>query len=151
MLHGQRPKLYGAGLNVRDWIHVDDHNSAVWAIIDRGRMGETYLIGADGETDNLTVVRTVLYLMGLPADEFDHVSATAQVTTFACDRRLAAARRAWGWEPRFGDFRSGLAATIDWYRANEAWWRPAKLAAEDSEYGGWAGGAVPRGGRAADS
>src|SRR5690554_7978089 len=60
ILDGQRPKLYGAGLNVRDWIHVDDHNRAVWTIIDKGRPGETYLIGADGELDNKTVIEMIL-------------------------------------------------------------------------------------------
>ena len=54
VIDGVRPKLYGAGLNVRDWIHVDDHNTGVWAIIDRGQIGETYLIGADGEVNNET-------------------------------------------------------------------------------------------------
>ncbi|MXP20245.1 NAD-dependent epimerase/dehydratase family protein [Gordonia sp. HNM0687] len=56
VLAGVRPKLYGDGLNVRDWIHVDDHNDAVWTIIERGEIGETYLIGADGEVNNRTVV-----------------------------------------------------------------------------------------------
>ena len=56
VIDGVRPKLYGAGLNVRDWIHVDDHNEAVWTIIDKGVIGETYLIGADGEVNNRDVV-----------------------------------------------------------------------------------------------
>ncbi|MBE7190040.1 dTDP-glucose 4,6-dehydratase, partial [Jatrophihabitans endophyticus] len=62
VLSGTRPKLYGAGENVRDWIHVDDHNSAVWTIVDRGEIGRTYLIGADGERNNLDVLRTILEL-----------------------------------------------------------------------------------------
>jgi len=129
VLDGERPKLYGAGLNVRDWIHVDDHNRAVWDIIDRGRMGETYLIGADGEANNLAVVRTILELMGLPADAFDHVSdRPGHDLRYAIDSSRL--RSELGWEPTFGDFRSGLAATIEWYRDNEAWWRPAKLATE---------------------
>ena len=64
VIDGVRPKLYGAGLNVRDWIHVDDHNTGVWAIIDRGQIGETYLIGADGEVNNVTVIRDILEAMG---------------------------------------------------------------------------------------
>ncbi|MCD2130124.1 GDP-mannose 4,6-dehydratase, partial [Rhodococcus ruber] len=64
VLDGVRPRLYGTGANVRDWIHVDDHNRAVWTIIDKGEIGQTYLIGADGETDNRTVVETVLELCG---------------------------------------------------------------------------------------
>ncbi|MGC4175310.1 dTDP-glucose 4,6-dehydratase [Demequina sp.] len=129
VLDGVRPKLYGAGLNVRDWIHVDDHNSGVWAIIDRGRIGETYLIGADGEVNNLTVVRTLLELMGQEPDAFDHVNdRPGHDLRYAID--ASRLRSELGWEPQYGDFRSGLAATIDWYRENEAWWRPAKLATE---------------------
>ncbi|NHN56413.1 dTDP-glucose 4,6-dehydratase [Calidifontibacter sp. DB0510] len=129
ILDGQRPKLYGAGRNVRDWIHVDDHNTAVWAIIEAGRVGQTYLIGADGEADNRTVIETILELMGQPADAFDQVTDRAgHDLRYAIDARLV--REELGWEPRFGDFLDGLAATIEWYRANEAWWRPMKAATE---------------------
>ena len=129
VLDGRRPRLYGDGLNVRDWIHVDDHNSAVWVIIDRGQLGETYLIGADGEVDNKTVVETVLDLMGREAGDYDHVTDRP-----GHDRRYAIdwsrLRDELGWQPRYRDFRSGLAATIDWYRAHEDWWRPHKSATE---------------------
>ena len=74
ILQGVKPKLYGAGANVRDWIHVDDHNDAVIAILEQGRLGETYLIGADGEQDNASIVALLLELMGKPADWFDHVN-----------------------------------------------------------------------------
>ncbi len=70
---GTRPKLYGDGLNVRDWIHADDHSSAVLQILEQGRIGETYLIGANGEKDNKSVVELILTLMGQPADAYDHV------------------------------------------------------------------------------
>ncbi|MBN9210079.1 MAG: dTDP-glucose 4,6-dehydratase [Microbacterium sp.] len=73
VLRGLRPKLYGAGVNVRDWIHADDHSSAVLRILDRGEIGETYLIGADGERDNRSVVELILELMGLPVDAYDLV------------------------------------------------------------------------------
>ena len=129
VIDGVRPKLYGDGLNVRDWIHVDDHNDAVWAVVDRGRVGETYLIGADGEVNNRDVVRLVLELMGRDPDDYDHVTDRA-----GHDRRYAIdsgkLRRELGWEPRYAGFREGLAATIEWYRENEAWWRPVKEATE---------------------
>jgi dTDP-glucose 4,6-dehydratase len=129
ILDGGRPKVYGAGLNVRDWIHVDDHNRAVWDIVDRGAIGETYLIGAGGEANNLTVVRTLLELMGQDPDAFDHVTdRPGHDLRYAID--ASRLRDELGWVPRYGDFRSGLAATIDWYRENEAWWRPAKLETE---------------------
>src|SRR3712207_1475952 len=77
VLSGLRPKLYGAGENVRDWIHVDDHNAAVHLILERGRSGETYLIGADGEKNNREVLALVLELTGQPADAFDFVTDRA--------------------------------------------------------------------------
>jgi len=129
LIDGIRPRLYGAGLNVRDWIHVHDHNTAVWAIIDRGRVGETYLIGADGETNNLEVVRTLNELFGRDADDFDHVAdRPGHDLRYAIDATRL--RTELGWTPEFTDFRTGLAATVDWYRANEDWWRPAKAAVE---------------------
>ncbi|MCW2607280.1 MAG: dTDP-glucose 4,6-dehydratase [Frankiales bacterium] len=125
VLDGARPKVYGDGLNVRDWIHVDDHNSAVWTIVDKGRSGETYLIGADGEKTNVDVVREVLGLLGQEPDAFDYVRDRP-----GHDRRYAIdstkLRTELGWEPQYRDFASGLAATVDWYRENEAWWRPQK-------------------------
>lgn len=129
LIDGVRPKLYGTGENVRDWIHVEDHNSAVWAIIERGRIGETYLIGADGEENNKAVVELVLELSGLPRDAYDHVSdRPGHDLRYAIDSTKL--REELGWSPRYRDFREGLAATIAWYRANEAWWRPQKDATE---------------------
>ena len=129
LIDGVRPKLYGAGLNVRDWIHVLDHNRAVWEIIDHGRIGETYLIGADGEKNNLQVVELILELMGHDPHAFDHVNDRA-----GHDRRYAIdaskLRDELGWRPQYTDFRDGLAQTIAWYRDNEAWWRPQKAATE---------------------
>ena len=129
VVDGVRPKLYGSGQNVRDWIHVDDHNAAVWTILEKGRLGETYLIGADGEQDNKTVVETILELMGQPADAYDLVSdRPGHDLRYAID--ASKLRDELGWAPRYTTFRDGLAATIDWYRANEAWWRPQKDATE---------------------
>jgi len=129
VLSGIRPKLYGAGENVRDWIHVDDHNDAVWTIIDRGAAGQTYLIGADGEQNNRTVLRTILELMGKPADWFEHVTDRAgHDLRYAIDATRL--RTELGWSPRYTDLRAGLSQTIEWYAANEAWWRPLKQAVE---------------------
>ena len=129
VLTGVRPKLYGTGTNVRDWIHVDDHNSAVWTIIEHGQLGETYLIGADGETDNRTVFETVLELCGKNRSEFDFVTdRPGHDLRYAIDATRL--RTELGWQPRYRDFREGLAATIDWYRAHEQWWTPQKRATE---------------------
>ncbi|MCY7394809.1 MAG: dTDP-glucose 4,6-dehydratase [Nocardioides sp.] len=129
VIDGGRPKLYGDGLNVRDWIHADDHSSAVLRILQRGRIGETYLIGADGERNNRQVVTAILEHFGRGADEIDFVRDRA-----GHDRRYAIEsgklRAELGWAPRFHDFESGLADTIAWYVAHEDWGRPAKAATE---------------------
>jgi dTDP-glucose 4,6-dehydratase len=129
VLDGRRPKLYGAGENVRDWIHAEDHSSGVLAILERGQVGETYLIGADGERSNRDVVELILTLMGRPADDFEHVTdRPGHDLRYAIDS--AKLREELGWAPRYRDFESGLAATIDWYRAHEDWWRGQKAATE---------------------
>jgi dTDP-glucose 4,6-dehydratase len=131
VLTGRRPKLYGAGANVRDWIHVEDHNDAVWRILRDGEIGRTYLIGAEGERDNLSVMRTILKLMGRDPDDFDHVvDRVGHDLRYAIDpSRL---RDELGWKPKHTDFDNGLSATIDWYRDNESWWRPLKEQVEST-------------------
>jgi dTDP-glucose 4,6-dehydratase len=129
VIDGGRPKLYGAGLNVRDWIHADDHSSAVWTILNEGRSGQTYLIGADGERNNLEVVQLILEAFGRPADDFDHVTDRAgHDLRYAIDSSKL--RTELGWKPEYADFGEGLARTIAWYREHEAWWRPNKQQTE---------------------
>ena len=129
LIDGVRPRLYGAGRNVRDWIHVSDHNNAVWDIIERGRIGETYLIGADGEKSNKEVVELILSLMGRDPHDYDHVAdRPGHDMRYAIDSTRLVTEL--GWTPQYTDFRSGLRATIDWYRDNEAWWRPLKAEVE---------------------
>lgn len=127
--NGIKPKLYGDGLNVRDWIHTEDHSSAVWAILTRGRIGETYLIGADGERSNLDVLNIILESMGKNADYFDWVRDRP-----GHDRRYAIdstkLRTELGWVPKHVDFAEGLESVIKWYQENETWWSDAKDAAE---------------------
>ena len=129
VVDGVRPKLYGDGRNVRDWIHVDDHSSAVWEILTRGRRGETYLVGADGERSNIDVLGAILVAMGKGADDFDRVPDRP-----GHDRRYAIdsskLRRELGWRPTHTDFPEGLQSTIGWHLAHEPWWRPAKAATE---------------------
>ena len=129
ILDGVRPKLYGDGRNVRDWIHTDDHSSAVWTILTKGEMGETYLIGADGERSNTDVLRAILTRMGRPADDFDRVrDRPGHDRRYAIDS--AKLRRELGWRPARTDFAEGLDQTIAWYTENRAWWGPAKAATE---------------------
>jgi dTDP-glucose 4,6-dehydratase len=129
ILVGDRPKLYGEGLNVRDWIHADDHSSAVLRIVEAGRIGETYLIGADGERNNKNVLELILTTMGQPADAYDHViDRPGHDLRYAIDSTKL--RDELGWRPAFPDFEQGLAATIEWYRENTDWWQPQKAATE---------------------
>jgi dTDP-glucose 4,6-dehydratase len=129
VIDGIRPKLYGAGQNVRDWIHASDHSRAVLTILEKGVIGETYLIGADGEEDNKTVVETILELMGQSPDAYDHVTDRAgHDLRYAIDSTKL--RSDLGWLPEYGDFRSGLADTITWYREHQDWWRPQKAVTE---------------------
>lgn len=129
VIRGIRPKLYGAGENVRDWIHADDHSSAVLTILEKGQIGDTYLIGADGERNNKDVVEQILTLMGQPAHAYDHVTdRPGHDLRYAIDSTKL--RTELGWTPTYRDFETGLAATIDWYRTNEDWWAPSKDATE---------------------
>ena len=129
ILSGIRPKLYGDGKNVRDWIHTEDHSSAVWEILTRGRIGETYLIGADGERNNIDVLRAILAEMGKAEDDFDWVRDRP-----GHDRRYAIdstkLRTELGWQPKHTDFAKGLATTIQWYEENRSWWESVKQETE---------------------
>ena len=129
VIDGIRPKLYGAGENVRDWIHANDHSSAVLTIIEKGEIGQTYLIGADGEKNNKEVVELILKHMGQPADAYDQViDRPGHDLRYAIDSSRL--RTELGWEPKFSNFDQGIEATIAWYRENEAWWRPQKAETE---------------------
>ncbi|GAB3558846.1 dTDP-glucose 4,6-dehydratase [Arthrobacter alkaliphilus] len=129
VIDGIRPKLYGKGENVRDWIHANDHSSAVLAIIEKGRIGETYLIGADGEKNNKDVVELILEHMGQPRDAYDHVvDRPGHDLRYAIDSNKL--RDELGWQPKFSNFDAGIEDTIKWYRDNEAWWRPQKAVTE---------------------
>ena len=129
ILEGRRPKLYGAGENVRDWIHTEDHSSGVLAILEQGQLGETYLIGADGELSNRRVVELILTRMGRDPGDFEHVNdRPGHDLRYAID--ASKLREELGWRPTFQDFEQGLAATIAWYGDNADWWRPQKRETE---------------------
>ncbi len=124
-----RPKLYGSGENVRDWIHVEDHNAAVHLILTDGKLGETYLIGADGERSNREVIAELLEVTGRPADWFEHVDdRPGHDLRYAIDAAKITGEL--GWAPRYTSFRAGLEATVEWYAANRAWWERKKAESE---------------------
>ncbi len=136
ILSGISPKLYGTGEQVRDWIHVDDHNSAVHTIIDKGVLGELYLIGANGEQNNKYVLETILELMGKDKTAYEHVNdRPGHDQRYAIDSTKLQTQL--GWKPKYTDLRAGLQATIDWYQQNDSWWQneKAKIEAAYAEKG----------------
>lgn len=131
LLSGFKPKLYGSGKNIRDWIFVDDHSDAVWKIIQSGKSGETYLIGAQGEKSNLEVLQAILKHMGHPEDYFDFVQdRPGHDLRYAIDPSKLNSELSWA--PKYSNFEVGLANTIDWYKQNRAWWEPQKFSVENS-------------------
>jgi dTDP-glucose 4,6-dehydratase len=120
-LANQALPVYGDGLNVRDWIHVEDHCAAVFDVLMQGRAGEIYNVGADSERRNLDLVRSILSHLGKGEDLIRFVPDRP-----GHDRRYAVdstkLRTEIGWKP-LHDFERGLAETIEWYRQNESWWR----------------------------
>ena len=114
---------------MREWTHVDDHNEAVHLILSKGAPGETYLIGSGDERNNKEILELILELMDEPADAYDHVpDRPGHDLRYSNDSTKI--RTQLGWTPRYGDFRAGLEATIDWYRGNDWWWKPQKEATE---------------------
>jgi dTDP-glucose 4,6-dehydratase len=122
-LDGLPLPVYGDGMQVRDWIHVDDHCAGIWAALELGEAGEVYNVGGGNEEPNLEITRRVLALTGRDASLVRHVE-----DRLGHDRRYAldtTRLRGLGWEPRIG-FEEGLAATVEWYRDRRDWWEPIK-------------------------
>jgi dTDP-glucose 4,6-dehydratase len=122
-IDGKPLPLYGDGLNVRDWLHVDDHCRALDLLIHRGDDGEVYNVGGGNEVRNVDLTHRILELTDRPASLIEPVrDRPGHDRRYALDTSKA---RALGWAPTV-DFAEGLAATVQWYRANETWWRPIK-------------------------
>lgn len=135
LIQDRRPQLYGDGRHIREWTHVADHNRAVMDILERGEVGESYLVGSGVRVANIDVVQTLLDHFDRPVDELDHITdRRGHDDRYAVDSRKL---RALGWRPRFLSLSDGLADTIDWYRQNECWWAEPKVAAEQ-RYARWA-------------
>lgn len=131
ILSGIKPKLYGNGKNVRDWIHTSDHSSAVWTILNNGKIGETYLIGADGEKNNKEVLELILKEMHMPNDYYDHVTDRAgHDLRYAIDSTKL--YKELNWKPKYTNFKEGLRQTIQWYKDNQEWWEHEKDEVEEN-------------------
>jgi dTDP-glucose 4,6-dehydratase len=138
LIEGKKVPVYGKGENIRDWIYVDDHNAGVDAVIQKGKIGETYCLGGENELANIEITRRILKLMGQPQEMIEYVKdRPGHDFRYAMD--ITKARNELGWEPKvnFGD---GLAKTVDWYKNNEDWWRKIKsgeyMEYYEKQYGG---------------
>ena len=138
LMEGRKIPLYGDGMNVRDWLYVEDHCEAIWAVLNGGRAGEVYNVGGNNEMTNRRIVETLLKEMGKSWDEgVQYVKDRP-----GHDRRYAIdaskIQRELGWTPRFR-FESAIKETVEWFRDNQAWWRGIKtgeyLKYYDEQYG----------------
>ncbi len=124
LMDGKKVPVYGKGLNIRDWIHVDDHNEAVDMILHKGRIGETYCIGGDSELKNIEITRIILEEMGMDTSMIEYVEdRKGHDFRYAID--FSKIKRELGWKPRKA-FRTGIKETVRWYKENEEWWRRLK-------------------------
>ncbi len=124
LMDGLQIPIYGDGLNVRDWLHVEDHCRGILLALEKGRAGETYNIGGRNERTNMEIARGILKLMSKDESSIRYVE-----DRLGHDKRYAIdadkIRAELGWEPRH-TFDTGLPATVAWYQSHEAWWRPLK-------------------------
>ncbi|MGG0185661.1 dTDP-glucose 4,6-dehydratase [Bacillus rhizoplanae] len=123
-LEGKKLPLYGDGLNIRDWLHVNDHCSAIDVVLHKGKIGEVYNIGGDNEKTNVEVVEQILALLKKGKDDIQHVT-----DRLGHDRRYAIdakkVKQELGWQPVY-TFKQGIEETVHWYKQNVQWWRPLK-------------------------
>ncbi|NLX49382.1 MAG: dTDP-glucose 4,6-dehydratase [Methanospirillum sp.] len=123
LLEGEKVPVYGSGKNVREWIYVLDHCRAVDLVLEKGAPGEVYNIGSGVEKTNLEITDALLRLLGRDGSWVEHVEdRKGHDFRYAID---CSKLRSLGWAPSF-TFEEALAATVDWYRTHEAWWRPLK-------------------------
>lgn len=124
LMEDKKVPIYGDGQQVRDWIHVDDHNWGVDLIIEKGKIGETYCLGGDNEKTNLKITNKILEILGKDENSIEYVEDRK-----GHDRRYAIdfskIKKELGWEPKI-DFEVGLKETVEWYKENQEWWRRIK-------------------------
>jgi len=124
LLEGKKLPVYGTGENIRDWIHVEDHIRGIGAVLERGKIGETYCFGGDAEMKNLDIAKMIVSEFGVQDDVIEYV-ADRKGHDFRYAIDFSKAQRELGWQPQ-QTFDSGLRGVIAWYRENENWWKPLK-------------------------
>ena len=132
LTEGKKVPVYGDGMNVRDWLFVEDHCEAIDLIIQKGKIGETYCIGGNSEKPNIEITKKIIELMGKSEDAIEYVKDRP-----GHDRRYAIdfskIKNELGWEPKIS-FEEGIAKTIEWYKDNEGWWKNIKSGAYQEYY-----------------
>lgn len=124
LLEGRSVPVYGDGLNIREWLHVDDHCHAVQLVLDRGRIGETYNIGGGGSLTNLAITERLHELCGVERSMIRYIpDRKGHDRRYSLDDRKL--REELGYLPRIG-FDEGVAATVAWYRDHPEWWKPLR-------------------------
>ena len=124
LLENKKIPVYGSGLNIRDWLHVDDHCSGIHSALMKGRAGEIYNIGGGFELTNLELTEKILNLMGKNESEIEYVQdRKGHDLRYSVD--WTKAKKEIGYSPKV-KFEDGLLATINWYQENESWWQPLK-------------------------
>jgi dTDP-glucose 4,6-dehydratase len=134
VLEGKKIPVYGDGLYVRDWLHVEDHCSAIEVVLNQGKVGETYCVGSlTQDISNLDVMKLLLKIMNKTEDMLEFVKDRP-----GHDRRYAIdfskLQKELSWEPKYSDIEKGLRATVAWYKDNEWWWKPIKSGAYAEYY-----------------
>lgn len=120
-LQDKKIPVYGQGTNIRDWIHVEDHNAGVDLVLQKGRIGQTYLLGGNSEKNNLEVVKTILNILGKPESLIEFVAdRPGHDLRYAIDSSKI--EKKLGFTRKY-DFESGLKETVEWYKANQDWWK----------------------------
>ncbi len=132
LLEGKSVPVYGDGLQVRDWLYVEDHCRAIDMIVHNGKRGETYCIGGNAETENIVIVKKLLALLGKDESSIEYVKDRA-----GHDRRYAInftkIKTEFGWEPTV-TLEAGLTKTVEWFKQNESWWKNVKSGDYQSYY-----------------
>lgn len=132
LIEGEKIPLYGDGMNVRDWLHVEDHCEAIDLIIHKGRVGETYCVGGDSEKTNKEITHKILELMGKGEEMIEFVKdRPGHDKRYAID--FSKIREELGWKPKI-TFEEGLKKTVDWYKDNESWWKNIKSGEYEKYY-----------------
>jgi dTDP-glucose 4,6-dehydratase len=125
LIKGKKIPVYGKGNNIRDWIHVDDHSRGLEAIIKKGKIGETYLLGGNSEFSNLEITKKIIKIMNTDDSVIEYVKDRAgHDLRYAID--YSKAKCELNWEPKIS-LEEGLKNTVKWYKKNRAWWQKIKV------------------------